>query len=107
MATIKDIASKTGYSIGTVSRVINNKSDVSEEARTRIEEAIKELDFHPNRNAKMLKQVAPSGIAVIVRGIGNRFLNSIFEKIRQIFSRTEKTSASGSSQRRTTKLRPR
>ncbi|MBR2807326.1 MAG: LacI family DNA-binding transcriptional regulator [Oscillospiraceae bacterium] len=81
MATIKDIASKTGYSIGTVSRVINNKSDVSEEARTRIEEAIKELDFHPNRNAKMLKQVAPSGIAIIVRGIGNRFLNSIFEKI--------------------------
>ena len=81
MATIKDIANMTGYSIGTVSRVINNRSDVSDEARARIEEAIKELDFHPNRNAKMLKQVAPSGIGIIVRGIGNRFLNSIFERV--------------------------
>ena len=42
MATIKDIARKSGYSIGTVSRVINNRADVSEIARQAIEEAIRE-----------------------------------------------------------------
>ncbi len=81
MATIKDIAKKSGYSIGTVSRVINNRSDVSQEARTRIENTIKELDFRPNENAKLLKQAVPSGISVIVRGMDNRFLTSILEKI--------------------------
>ena len=33
MATIKDIARLSGYSIGTVSRVINKHRDVSDEAR--------------------------------------------------------------------------
>ena len=36
MATIKDIAKKTGFSIGTVSRVINNKPDVNEKTRAKI-----------------------------------------------------------------------
>ena len=36
MTTIKDIAKLSGYSIGTVSRVINNHPDVSEEARRRV-----------------------------------------------------------------------
>ena len=31
MATIQDIARISGYSIGTVSRVINNRADVSDE----------------------------------------------------------------------------
>lgn len=81
MATIKDIAKITGYSIGTVSRVLNNRSDVSLEARTRIENTIKELNFQPNANAKNLKQAMPSGISVIVRGMSNRFLVSLLEKV--------------------------
>ena len=40
MTTIKDIARLSGYSIGTVSRVINHHPDVSEAARQRIEEII-------------------------------------------------------------------
>jgi len=35
MTTIKDIARLSGYSIGTVSRVINHHPDVSEEARVK------------------------------------------------------------------------
>ena len=40
MATIQDIARISGYSIGTVSRVINNRADVSAEARRKIEEVV-------------------------------------------------------------------
>lgn len=81
MATIKDIARISGYSIGTVSRVLNNRSDVSQEARTRIENTIKELNFTPNANAKNLKQACPSGISVIVRGMSNRFLVTLLENV--------------------------
>ena len=60
MTTIKDIARISGYSIGTVSRVINNRADVSEEAREKINEIIRECNYQPNSNARKLKQVTSS-----------------------------------------------
>ena len=81
MATIKDIARISGYSIGTVSRVINNRSDVSPEARQKIEYVIKEQNFQPNTNAKRLKQTTSSDVAVIIRGKSNIFLEKILEQI--------------------------
>ena len=66
--TIKDIARLSGYSIGTVSRVINNHPDVSEEARMKVEQIIREQNFQPNSNAKQLKQQSNSAITIIVKG---------------------------------------
>ena len=37
--TIKDISAQTGYSVGTVSRVLHNQPNVSEKARKAILEA--------------------------------------------------------------------
>ena len=81
MATIQDIARISGYSIGTVSRVINNRSDVSEEARARIEEVIRQQNYQPNSSARMLRQTVSTDISIIVRGNGNIFLQSILEQI--------------------------
>lgn len=81
MATIKDIARLSGYSIGTVSRVINNHPDVSEKARRTIEKVIRESGFQPNSNAKMLKQTVSSAITVFVKGTKNSFLEDILERI--------------------------
>lgn len=81
MATIKDIAKLSGYSIGTVSRVINHRPDVSPEARKRIEEIIQRENFQPNSNAKLLKQRGTSSITVLVKGIANSFLESILEEM--------------------------
>ena len=53
MTTIKDIARISGYSIGTVSRVINNHPDVSAVAKKKIEKVIKDERFEPNSNAKL------------------------------------------------------
>ena len=77
MTTIKDIARISGYSIGTVSRVINNRADVSEEAREKINEIIRECNYQPNSNARKLKQVTSSEISIIVRGNKNLFFQSI------------------------------
>ena len=81
MTTIKDIAKISGYSISTVSRVLNNRADVSEKAREKIEKVIRELNYQPNENARMLKQTVSSDISVIVRGNKSIFLESILEEI--------------------------
>ena len=81
MATIQDIARISGYSIGTVSRVLNNRADVSKEARAKIEEVIKDLGYQPNSSARMLRQSVSSEITVIMRGINSNFLLSILEQI--------------------------
>ena len=80
MATIHDIAKISGYSIGTVSRVINNRVDVSEKARKKIEAAIREQGFQPNSSARTLRQSMSSEVYIVVRGIANTFLQSLLEK---------------------------
>lgn len=85
MKTIKDIAELSGYSVGTVSRVINNHPDVSPSTRAKIEEIIAEHKFQPNSNARLLKGNAGSAIAILVKGTTNVFFESILEKMQNIF----------------------
>lgn len=51
-ATIEDVAKAAGVSRQTVSRVINRASNVSQQARQRVEEAIAKLDYAPNLAAR-------------------------------------------------------
>ena len=69
--TIKDLAAKTGYAVGTVSRVLNNHPNVSEKARAAILAAVEESGFQLNQNAKQLKQSHATSILVILKGSGN------------------------------------
>ena len=50
--TIKDLSAQTGYSVGTVSRVLNNQPNVSEKARRTIQEAAAACGFQLNTNAQ-------------------------------------------------------
>lgn len=54
MATIKEIATRAGVSIGTVDRVLHNRGMVNEQTRQRIEAVMRELDYRPNRAAQGL-----------------------------------------------------
>ena len=49
--TIKDVAQRAGVSYQTVSRVINNKPDVSDETRQKVLEVIEELNYRPSMAA--------------------------------------------------------
>lgn len=66
MATIYDVSKKTGFSIATVSKVINNYTGVSPKTRKLIEEAIKELEFTPNTTARTLATKKSWLIAIIL-----------------------------------------
>lgn len=52
---ILDIARLAGVSRGTVSRVLNNKSDVSAETRQKVLEVIERLNYRPNFSARHMR----------------------------------------------------
>ena len=53
-ATISQVAERAGVSIQTVSRVLNNRPDVSLETRHRVQQVIDELDYQPYAIARGL-----------------------------------------------------
>lgn len=53
-ATLKDVSVKSGVSVGTVSKYINDPYSVKEKNRKKIADAIKLLDFTPNVYAQKL-----------------------------------------------------
>lgn len=79
--TIKDIAKLSGYAVGTVSRVLNDRPDVSEEARAKVMAVVEAHHFKRNSNAKHLKQQASSGVALIVKGTQNMLFADLVEQI--------------------------
>lgn len=54
-ATVRDVASRAGVSAKTVSNVVNGTFPVSPETRTRVEQALTDLDYVPNLAARGLR----------------------------------------------------
>ncbi|MCS2158044.1 LacI family DNA-binding transcriptional regulator [Scandinavium sp. H11S7] len=53
-ATLEDVAQRAGVSYQTVSRVLNKSVNVADKTRIRVEQAIEELRYVPNRLAQQL-----------------------------------------------------
>jgi LacI family transcriptional regulator len=53
LVTIREVAEIAEVSIGTVSRVLNNKSGVSDSTRKRVIEISKELGYHPHKRVPL------------------------------------------------------
>lgn len=51
---IKDIAERSGVSVGTVDRILHNRPNVSEKAREKVEAVLKEINYQPNMYASAL-----------------------------------------------------
>ena len=79
--TIKDLAAQTGYSVGTVSRVLNRQPNVSEKARKAISEAAEASGFQLNTAAQQLKQTRSQNIIVLTKGTSNQLFAALLENI--------------------------
>lgn len=88
--TIKDIAKLSGFSTGTVSRVLNNHPDLSPETKEKIEKIIEDHNYQPNVNAKQLKKTISSNIVIIVKGYGNILFADLLEQVQGNLSKKEK-----------------
>lgn len=86
--TIKDLSAQTGYSVGTVSRVLNNQPNVSEKARKAILDAAEASGFQLNANAKQLKQSHSNAVLVVVKGTSNELFSGMVETIQSCMAET-------------------
>jgi LacI family transcriptional regulator len=84
---IKDIAKLSGVGISTVSRVLNNHSDVKKETREKVLQVIKEYNYIPNNSARNLKRAASKNIGVLVKGIYNPFFSKVVRAIEEEIAR--------------------
>jgi LacI family transcriptional regulator len=87
-ATIKEVARTAGVSTQTVSRVINDRPDVSPETRGRIQQIINEMDYHPSALARSLIQQRSFTLGVVTSGLKylgpSRTLNGITSKAEEL-----------------------
>lgn len=67
MSTIKDVAAKACVSTATISKILNNKSGISDKTRERVLSVMKELDYKPNARAASLARKSNRNIAFLAR----------------------------------------
>ena len=67
--TIKEVASAAGVSTQTISRVINERPDVSPETRKRVQEVIKRLGYRPSALARSLIRQRSYTLGVVTAGL--------------------------------------
>ena len=79
-ATIRDVAKKSGLSLGTVSKYINGHP-VKETNRLLIEQAIQELQYKPNNIAKGLRNSQTFSVAVLLPMLTSNFCTSMISSI--------------------------
>ena len=79
--TIKDIAKLCGVSVSTVSRVINDRPDVSPEVRAAVLEAVRRSNYVPNNSARVLGSSSSDAVGLVVRGLSNPFYSDIIKVI--------------------------
>lgn len=83
MATIKDVGKHAGVSVATVSRYLNSKGYVSEDAKLAIEIAIKELKYKPNQLARSLSTKKTNIIGLLVPDITNPFFPELARAVEE------------------------
>jgi len=69
--TIKDVARRAGVSVASVSKVINNRPQVSIETRTRVLAAVEELGYAPNQNARGLVEGHTRTVGLLLPSLEN------------------------------------
>src|SRR5512133_1806323 len=82
--TIKQVADLAGVSTATVSRVLDENSGVSQELIDRVREAVRTLDYHPNRAARNLRKRVAQTVGVVISDIQNPFFTSVVRGIEKV-----------------------
>ncbi|MCD8299631.1 MAG: LacI family transcriptional regulator [Clostridiales bacterium] len=82
MATLKDVAQEAGLTVTTVSRVLNNRGYISDDARKRVHDAVEKLHYHPNEAARSLQNSSLSRtIGLIVPHIRHPYFSELINQL--------------------------
>ncbi len=75
--SIRDVATRAGVAVGTVSNVLNRPQIVAEATRERVFRAIDELGFVRNESARQLKAGASRTVGLVVLDVANPFFTDV------------------------------
>lgn len=81
---IHEIAKQAGFSIATVSRVMNNKGPVNERTRKKILQVVDTLDYRPHSIARSLSRKKTDTIGVILPELVDEFFMEIIHGIDEV-----------------------
>ncbi len=81
MATLKDVARESGLTVGTVSRVLNNRGYISEQTREKVYEVMKRLNYQPNEMARSLSKQSSNTIGIIVPHIVHPYFAKLISNL--------------------------
>jgi LacI family transcriptional regulator len=87
-ATIRDVARRAQLSVATVSRVLNGFESVSEGARERVSEAVRELGYVPHAGARSLSLARTNAIGVVLPDLHGEFFSEIVRGLDKAANRT-------------------
>lgn len=76
--TIYDIAKEAGVSPSTVSRVLTNNANVSQEKKEKIQSLIEKYNFTPNAMARGLSDTKSRVIGIVVADVRNPYYAEVF-----------------------------
>lgn len=87
MVSIKDIARESGYSIATVSRVLNNKRNVDPEIAEKVLRCAREMNYVPNAIGQILRSQKSNLILCIIPNIYFTMVSESFYYMQQRFAK--------------------
>lgn len=82
--TLADVAKRAGVAAMTASRAITQPDLVSSELRNRVEQAVRELGYVPNRAARALASAQSKVIAVLVPSLSNAVFTDVLAGIQDV-----------------------
>ena len=89
MVSMKDIAAACGVSVATVSKALNDHSDIGEETKQNIKEVAKNMGYSPNALARALKTNRTYNIGVLfVDEAQSGLTHDYFSQVLDSFKRT-------------------
>ena len=89
MTSMKDISALCGVSIATVSKALNDQSDIGEETKARIRQVAKELGYFPNSSARALKTKRTYNLGVLFvdeaqSGLTHDYFSYVLNSFKQV-----------------------
>ena len=84
--TMKRIAGELGVSITTVSKVLNNRADISEATRSRVLAKVEELGYQRNAVARSLSLRRSHTLGIVIPDLMHSFFVEIVAGVEKVVS---------------------
>ena len=88
--TIRDVASKAGVSVTTVSRVLNGKDDISKPTILKVQAVVEELGYASSLAARGMRSHRTNLLGLILHDVASLYSQEIMRGVNQVIAKIDK-----------------